>query len=75
MSLIPNLDTFATNRLLTYLGISILTSTLAQLQLIASGDLVLDSGVKWGILMISIILQPAIVLRSFMDQSLSKKDE
>jgi len=68
----PNLDTFATNRLITYLAISIMTALSTQLKLIAAGDFIIDSPVKIVIVCIEVILPPAIVLRAFMDQSLSK---
>jgi len=72
----PNLDTYSTNRLITYLVISLLTALNSQLNQIASGDFVVDSPVKLALVIIGIILPPAIVLRAFMDQSLSKsKDE
>ena len=75
MPLMPNLNTFAANRLITYLSISMLTALGSQLKLIASGDFVIDSPVKLVIVIIEVILPPAIVLRAFMDQSLSKDDE
>ena len=75
MPLLPDLDTFATNRLITYLGISFLTALSTQLKLVANGDFVIDSPVKLAIVVVEVVLPPAIVLRAFMDQSLSKKDE
>ena len=76
MPLMRNLDTYSTNRLFTYLGISFLTALSTQLKLIAAGDFMVDSPIKLAIVCIEVILPPAIVLRAFMDQSMSKnKDE
>lgn len=71
----PNMNTYATNRLIIYLAISLLTGIQNQLMRIISGEFVLTSWPEYVVLVISIILPPIIVLRAFMDQSLSKNEK
>jgi len=72
MPLMPNMNTYATNRLLIYLGISILTAISSELQLVAAGKKTWNSWVEVVLSLIAIFLPPLIVLRAFMDQSLGK---
>lgn len=71
----PNMNTFATNRLLIYLGISLLTSTQNELLRIINGEFSLTGWIEYVIFFISIILSPLIVLRAFMDTSINAKTE
>ena len=67
----PNMNTFATNRLLIYLGISVFTSIQNELIRISNREFFLTGWVEYAIFFISIILPPLIVLRAFMDTSIN----
>ena len=75
MALIPNMNTYATNRLLIYIGISLFTAVQNELLRIQSGEFSLTGWVDYGIFSISIILPPLIVLRAFMDNALNEQKE
>jgi len=74
MPLIPNMSTAATNRLVVYLAISLLVAVQDQLTQVRAGELTITGAVDWMLLTVNLVLPPLIVLRAFMDKSVTGKD-
>lgn len=72
MALMPNMNTYVTNRLIVYLVISALTALQGQLALIREGDYDMTRPVVWVLLFVNVLLPIAITIRTFIDQSMSE---